>query len=175
MEGTGRAEVVSLPVDALHVPARLVDLLGAGGAAYFEEQYLIGYWPAALAARLDAHLAAGHRSVRSWLTACAATAVSEPHAIGNANTPADLEGFSSGASSPAWGRPVSGHPRKSRSLAKSGSDLHEMVLPKGIEPLTSALPRMRSAFSMVRYDPPEVVLKALISLLPENAVRSSPL
>lgn len=85
--------VLSLPVDTLAVPANLLACLGSGGPRYFDEQYLVGFWPASLAGQLEAHVAAGHRSVRSWLAVCSARSVAEPHTIGNANFAHDLGRF----------------------------------------------------------------------------------
>lgn len=85
--------VLSLPVDALHVPGNLIDLLGKVGPTHFREQHLIGVWPATVADALDAHLVAGNRSVRSWISACAATSVGEPHPVGNANSHESLRRF----------------------------------------------------------------------------------
>ena len=85
--------VISLPVDALDVPLNLPSLLEADEPAYFQGHHLIGFWPSSLSATLDAHIGEGHRSVRSWLSACSATSVIEPHRIGNANFAGDLASF----------------------------------------------------------------------------------
>ena len=89
--------VLSLPVDTLDVPADLLGCLGAGGPRYLMEQHLIGFWPAPLARPLEAHLSGGNRSVRSWLSACFAKSIGEPHPIGNANFADDLRRFSAAA------------------------------------------------------------------------------
>lgn len=65
----GFSQVLSVPVDTYPLPHDLTDRLQPAPSA-FSRQYLIGLWPAALADVLALHLAAGHRSVRSWLAAC---------------------------------------------------------------------------------------------------------
>ncbi len=69
--------IVTVPVDVFPLPGDLVMRLGGAGPAVFDTQYLIGLWPAALATQLDAHLAAGHRSLRSWMEATAACRVDD--------------------------------------------------------------------------------------------------
>lgn len=73
----GLDAVVTVPIDVFPLPGDLVARLGGAGPAVFATQYLIGLWPAALAARLDAHLAVGHRSLRGWMEATAARRVND--------------------------------------------------------------------------------------------------
>lgn len=82
--------VVSLPVDVVPLPDDLVARLAGPEAAVFTEQHLIGWWPAGLAQLLHDHVAAGHRSLRSWIEASHARAVAEPAGLINVNRPADL-------------------------------------------------------------------------------------
>ena len=67
--------VLSAPVDAHPIPARLADLLGTHGPAVLADHWLFGLWPAALAPELEHHLRNGHRSVRCWIEACGARRV----------------------------------------------------------------------------------------------------
>ncbi|HSX55923.1 MAG TPA: molybdenum cofactor guanylyltransferase [Sphingomonas sp.] len=69
--------VVTVPVDVFPLPEDLVARLGGKGPAVFATQYLIGVWPSGLAPRLDLHLAAGHRSLRSWMEAADARRVDD--------------------------------------------------------------------------------------------------
>lgn len=86
----GLDAVVTLPCDAPWVPDDLVVRLGGGGARFCAAMPVIGWWPAALADRLDAHLAAGDdRSMRAWTRAIGAVAV-DLGAIPNVNTADDL-------------------------------------------------------------------------------------
>ncbi|WP_066665226.1 MULTISPECIES: molybdenum cofactor guanylyltransferase [unclassified Sphingomonas] len=83
--------VITVPVDVFPLPRDLVDRMNLQTVTVFARQHLIGCWPTALAAQLDAHLAEGHRSLRSWITATNATLVDD-HALdlGNINRPDDL-------------------------------------------------------------------------------------
>lgn len=83
--------VVTVPIDIFPLPPDLVERLGTSGASVFATQFLIGIWPTVLAPRLDLHLAAGHRSLRTWIGAVEVRAV-EDAGLGlfNVNTRADL-------------------------------------------------------------------------------------
>ena len=83
--------VLAVPVDTLPLPDDLVERLRGNGPAVFEHQHLIGYWPASLAAMLGRYIEAGGRSVAAWNRHAHARIVEEPAAIGNINTPADLD------------------------------------------------------------------------------------
>lgn len=90
----GFSHVLTAGCDVLPVPADLHALLAGNGAATIAGQQLFGYWPAALADRLDAHLAAGtDRSIRGWIAACRARAVAIDTSLANLNTPADLDAY----------------------------------------------------------------------------------
>ena len=69
--------VVTVPIDVFPLPADLVERLDGAAPAVFDSQYLIGCWPADLASQLDAHLAAGHRSMRSWIAQTGARRVED--------------------------------------------------------------------------------------------------
>jgi len=72
-------------------PDSLAQALIGEEAAIVEGQYLMGYWPSALAPKLDAHLReSSDRSVRAWLAAVSARQVAAPP-LPNINTPEDLE------------------------------------------------------------------------------------
>jgi molybdopterin-guanine dinucleotide biosynthesis protein A len=89
--------VLSVPVDVLPLPPDLPSRLAGGGPRVLAGQHLIGLWPAALASGLDEHLAAGHRSIRSWIEASGAVRVAETGLdLVNANTPDGLPGNMSG-------------------------------------------------------------------------------
>ncbi len=86
----GFAEVLTVPVDVLPVPANLAKVLGEGPAV-LAGQFLIGRWPAALAGQLEAHLLGGKRAVRSWLDVIEARLIDDS-ALGlvNINRAADI-------------------------------------------------------------------------------------
>ena len=86
----GFDHVLSVPVDTYPLPRDLTARLGAAPAV-FADQYLIGIWPADLAAQLEEHIAEGHRSVRSWIEASGCRMVEESGlTLRNINRPADL-------------------------------------------------------------------------------------
>lgn len=71
-------------------PADLAARLIGAEAAIVAGQYLMGWWPAALAPMLDAHLRdTPDRSVRNWLAAAQPRIVEGP-ILPNINTPDDL-------------------------------------------------------------------------------------
>ena len=83
--------VMSIPVDVYPLPGDLRERLGSAAAATFARQTMVGCWPVSLAPLLDAHLAAGHRSIRSWIGASGARAVDDSDlAIVNINRTDDL-------------------------------------------------------------------------------------
>ncbi|SFS12571.1 molybdenum cofactor guanylyltransferase [Sphingomonas jatrophae] len=87
--GHGFDAVVSLPCDVARVPPDLVLRLGEAGAAYVEGQPVVGRWPAALSAVLDAHIARDpRRSLRGWVAVAGARPVTIE--LPNVNTPEDL-------------------------------------------------------------------------------------
>lgn len=87
--------VVTVACDTPLLPADLVATLAAAGeAACAAGTPVIGLWPAGLAARLDAHLAAGgDRSMRGWARVAGAVPVAIE--VANVNTPADLAALES--------------------------------------------------------------------------------
>jgi molybdopterin-guanine dinucleotide biosynthesis protein A len=71
-------------------PDALAMALIGEGAAIVERQYLMSYWPSALAPKLDAYLReSSDRSVRGWLAAVGPRQVAAPP-LPNINTPEDL-------------------------------------------------------------------------------------
>lgn len=88
--------VLTVPCDAPLLPPDLAERLAAHGPAVFVENMpVIGLWPAALAAKLDAHLAdADDRSVRGWARAAGALSYVLDRSIPNVNSPTDLNRIS---------------------------------------------------------------------------------
>jgi molybdenum cofactor guanylyltransferase len=82
--------VLTVPVDTMPLPADLCDRLDPG-PSFIADQWLIGLWPVSLSSLLDSHIAAGHRSVRSWIDASGAQLV-DGGGLGlrNMNRPQDL-------------------------------------------------------------------------------------
>ncbi|MFN4095759.1 MAG: molybdenum cofactor guanylyltransferase [Sphingomonas sp.] len=76
-QARGFDAILTIPVDVFPLPGDLVVRLSGAGPAVLDTQYLIGLWPAALVTQLDAHLAAGHCSLRSWMEATAARRVDD--------------------------------------------------------------------------------------------------
>ena len=86
----GFAGVLCTGCDMPVFPDALAQALIGDGAAIVEDQYLMGYWPAALAPTLDAHLGGGQdRSVRAWLAVAQPRVVPAPR-LPNINTQEDL-------------------------------------------------------------------------------------
>lgn len=91
----GYDAVVSVPCDTPLLPGDLVGRLGKG-VSFLTQSPVIGLWPAKLAERLDAHLAAtDDYSMRAWARTCGAEARTLDLTIPNINTPADLAKLSS--------------------------------------------------------------------------------
>lgn len=89
--GHGYAGVLSTGCDMPVFPAPLAAMLVGEGAAIVEGQHLVGYWPVALAAALDAYLAASDdRSIRAWLALARPRIIAFSAPLPNINTPADL-------------------------------------------------------------------------------------
>ena len=77
-------------------PAALASALVGDGPAIVEGQFLMGYWPAALSAALDAHLREDpDRSVRAWLAMTHPCIIPAPP-LPNINTPDDLRQLETG-------------------------------------------------------------------------------
>jgi molybdenum cofactor guanylyltransferase len=82
--------VLCVPVDTLPLPVDLLDRLQSEGAAVFEHQYSIGYWPIRFLEPLQSYLSAGRHDLAGWTYRSGARRVAEPYWIGNVNSPADL-------------------------------------------------------------------------------------
>jgi molybdenum cofactor guanylyltransferase len=89
--------VATMACDALPVPDFLPLITAhrvTGQAVYVAEHYLIGIWPTALKASLDAHLSVPEdRSMRHWIHACQAVPKSIGQPVFNVNTPQALREF----------------------------------------------------------------------------------
>jgi molybdopterin-guanine dinucleotide biosynthesis protein A len=92
----GFAGVLCTGCDMPVFPDALAQALIGEAPAIVEDQYLMGYWPAALAPLLDAHLAGGQdRSVRGWLAVAGPRIVPAPQ-LPNINTQEDLRRLEKG-------------------------------------------------------------------------------
>ncbi len=88
---SGFDAVLSVPCDAPLLPADLRRRLEAAGApAFIEDAPVIGLWPVALGAALDAHLTGEDRSMRGWARRTGARSIRLDRPILNVNTPDDL-------------------------------------------------------------------------------------
>jgi molybdopterin-guanine dinucleotide biosynthesis protein A len=94
--------VLSVATDVIPLPPQLAEWLtektSAGTrAAFVKGQHLLGIWPASLNEQLDQHLAAhpADRSLRGWIAACDARAVTLQTDFANINTPDDLHHWQS--------------------------------------------------------------------------------
>lgn len=92
-EAGGYAAVLSIPGDTPRLPADLVARLQAAGpVAFVASCPVIGLWPAALAAKLVAHLTHNpDRSMRAWCRAAGAIPLELDQPIPNVNHPTDLD------------------------------------------------------------------------------------
>lgn len=88
----GFSQVLAAGCDLPQLPHGLAAALGPA-PAHARGQPTLGLWPAELAAALDAHVAAGHRSLHGWATACGARSV-DLGPLPNINTPDDLAALS---------------------------------------------------------------------------------
>ena len=91
----GYDAVLTTGCDMPVYPAGLAQALVGEGAAVLKGQPLAGFWPAALAGELDAHLAEeNNRSIRGWLERIGARVVDRADLVlPNVNRPEDLEGL----------------------------------------------------------------------------------
>lgn len=86
----GFAGVLCTGCDMPVFPAELARALIGKDAAIVEDQYLMGYWPAALASALEAHLREGtDRSMRGWFAVARPRSIAGP-TLPNINTVDDL-------------------------------------------------------------------------------------
>lgn len=88
----GYDAVLTTGCDMPVYPAILPAALAGDGAAVLEGQPLLGWWPAALADALDAHLAEeNNRSIRGWIARICVRTVTIPGLVlPNINRPEDL-------------------------------------------------------------------------------------
>ncbi|MEH3038961.1 MAG: molybdenum cofactor guanylyltransferase [Sphingomonas paucimobilis] len=88
----GFSHVLTVPCDAPFLPPGLQRQLSSiGGAAYFADLPVVGWWPASAGPVLDTLLAeGGSRSVRAFADRIGATGIALPSEIANINTPDDL-------------------------------------------------------------------------------------
>lgn len=91
----GAAGVLTTGCDTPVFPRAIAQALIGQRAAVLDRHWLLGYWPAALVTKLDAHLAAdGDRSIRGWIATTGARIVPFAGApLPNVNTPDDLAGL----------------------------------------------------------------------------------
>ncbi len=83
--------VLSVPVDVFPLPPDLLLRFAGKQAETLRRHHAIGLWSAGLAPALDRHLAAGHRSIRSWIEVTGASSTDDAGLdLRNINTPADL-------------------------------------------------------------------------------------
>ena len=82
----GFGAVLTTPVDVVPLPHDLIARLAGPRPAVFEDQWLIGYWPATLHAPLARFLATGNRRWQAWMREAGTARVPEPHALHNLNT-----------------------------------------------------------------------------------------
>jgi molybdenum cofactor guanylyltransferase len=81
--------VLSAGCDTLPVPASQFQY--AAAPEYIADQFLIGWWPSSLAPELADWLSnPENRSVRGWIAACKARAISGQTPLLNINTPQDV-------------------------------------------------------------------------------------
>ncbi len=89
----GHDAVLSTGCDAPDLPGDLGEQLCGNTAAIVESQPVIGYWPTALAATLDAFIADGGRSVYGFAERAAARSVRLKAPLANINRPQDMESY----------------------------------------------------------------------------------
>lgn len=96
----GFTGVLTTGCDMPLYPPQLPALLIGQQAAILKGQQLLGWWPTALAAALDAHLAQdNNRSIRGWLDHIDARIVDVPGLVlPNINRPEDMDRFAASLS-----------------------------------------------------------------------------
>lgn len=91
---SGFDAVLCIPLDVHPLPRDLRARLEGEGARVLAAQHAIGFWPAALAGALDAHLARGHRAIGGWVAHTGAVRVPDAElGLVNINTRDDLAGL----------------------------------------------------------------------------------
>lgn len=83
--------VLCIPLDVHPLPGDLRRRIEGEGPRVLASQHAIGFWPAELAAALEAHLARGHRAVGGWVAYAGAIRVPDAElGLVNINTRGDL-------------------------------------------------------------------------------------
>ncbi|GGI81263.1 molybdenum cofactor guanylyltransferase [Polymorphobacter multimanifer] len=92
-QARGFEMVLTAPCDTPRLPRDLVDILSPS-PAYLADTQVIGLWPCAAAALLDAHIASNpRRSMLGWAVSIGAAPRRLALPIVNINTPEDLQGL----------------------------------------------------------------------------------
>lgn len=87
----GFDSVLTIGCDMPRLPPDLLDALLRRAPSYCVDAPILGHWPAALADRLLAHIAASdRRSVQGWARSIGALPLASPARLANVNTPEDL-------------------------------------------------------------------------------------
>jgi molybdopterin-guanine dinucleotide biosynthesis protein A len=84
--------VLSAGCDIPNLPTDLAKVLAGEGAAIVQDQPVVGLWPVALAAELDAYLAEGGRSLYRFAERVNARQLTINPPLMNINRPEDLSG-----------------------------------------------------------------------------------
>lgn len=82
---SGHDAVLCVPVDVWPLPRDMRERLAGRGAATFDRQHLIGFWPVRLATALEEYIAGDSYSLRGWSSVSRARSVVEPRALFNIN------------------------------------------------------------------------------------------
>lgn len=83
--------VLSAPCDVPDLPVNLAQLLEGSGAAYVEDQPVVGLWPIAASEALSTYLSQGKRSLYGFAESIQARPVALDKPLRNINRPEDLE------------------------------------------------------------------------------------
>lgn len=89
--GEGFTSVFTIGCDMPRAPVELIAALLRRAPSYCPDAPVLGHWPAALGAQLQAWLTGEDRSVRGWARAVGALPIPSPAPLANVNTPADLD------------------------------------------------------------------------------------
>ncbi len=82
--------VLSAPCDVPDLPANLAGLLLGEGAAYVEDQPVVGLWPSGCSEALEAYIASEKRSLYGFAEAIKASPIALDRPLTNINRPEDL-------------------------------------------------------------------------------------